>query len=50
MYCVNVKMSQSLFMIKSEQQKTRLFQQELNITPKIAEYEKILNMDSILGG
>ena len=24
--------------------------QELNITPKIAEYEKILRMDSILGG
>ena len=24
-------------------------EQELNITPKIAKYEKILNMDSILG-
>ena len=24
--------------------------QKLNITPKIAEYEKILRMDSILGG
>ena len=34
----------------SNQKPDVLFKQELNITPKIAEFEKILQMDSILEG